>query len=98
MRRRVVVTGMGAIAPLAHGVDELYRAQIAGRSGIGPITHFNASRFPTRIAAEVKQFDLGQHLSDAKRWTHAGTNTRFALAAAQQALSASGVLDSTKTQ
>jgi 3-oxoacyl-[acyl-carrier-protein] synthase II len=88
---------MGVIAPLAHGVDELYRAQIEGRSGIGLITHFNAECFPTRIAAEVKGFDLARYVKHAERWAYAGANTRFALAAAQQALTASGVLDSGTT-
>src|SRR5262249_2825367 len=77
--------------------DELYRAQIEGRSGIGLITHFNAECFPTRIAAEVKGFDLARYVNHAERWAYAGANTRFALAAAQQALTASGALDSGTT-
>src|SRR5271166_4286186 len=93
MRRRVVITGMGVIAPLAHGVEPLYRAQIEGRSGVGPITLFNASRFPTQIAAEVKDFDLARHVPRPERYTHAGVNTRFAVAAAQQAVVDSGILD-----
>jgi len=91
MRRRVVITGMGVIAPLAHSVDELYRAQLEGRSGVGPITLFNYSTFPTRIGAEVKGFDLARHVSGAERYVHAGANTRFGLAAAQQAITASGI-------
>ena len=49
MRRRVVITGMGAITPLGHSVEELFRAQVEGQSGVGPIFHFNARRFPTQF-------------------------------------------------
>ncbi len=86
MRRRVVITGMGAITPLGHNVQDLYRSQLEGQSGVGPITHFNARRFPTTFAAQVKDFDLGEHVKDAERWADAGANTRFAAAAAQQAV------------
>jgi 3-oxoacyl-[acyl-carrier-protein] synthase II len=92
MKRRVVVTGMGAITPVGHGVEELYAAQIAGRSGAAAITHFDASTFPTQFAAEVKGFDLGRYVEDPARWDESGLNTRFALAAARQALEDSGLL------
>jgi 3-oxoacyl-[acyl-carrier-protein] synthase II len=82
---------MGVIAPLAHSVDELYGAQIEGRSGVGLITLHNYRTFPTRIGAEVKNFDLAKHVADAERYQHAGVNTRFGLAAAQQAITASGI-------
>ncbi len=54
--RRVVVTGMGAVTPLGVGVGHTWEAILAGRSGVGPITKFDASSFPTTIAAEVKGF------------------------------------------
>jgi 3-oxoacyl-[acyl-carrier-protein] synthase II len=92
MRRKVVITGMGAITPLGHGVEELYAAQLAGKSGVGPITHFDASTFPTQFAAEVNGFDLGRYVRDAGRWDNAGANTRYALAAARQALEDAGLL------
>jgi len=85
-RRRVVITGMGAITPLGHSVSTLYEAQINGRSGVDFIRHFDARRFPTTFAAEVKEFDLARFLPDGERYRHCGVNTRFALAAAQQAL------------
>ncbi|GBD36094.1 3-oxoacyl-[acyl-carrier-protein] synthase 2 [bacterium HR36] len=95
MRRRVVITGMGAITPLGHSVAELYRQQIEGRSGVGRITHFDARTFPTQIAAEVRDFDLARFLGqDAARFEDVGANCRFALAAARQALEDAGVLDS----
>ncbi len=92
-RRRVVITGMGAITPLGHNVHDLYQNQIEGKSGVGPITHFDSSRFPTTFAAEVKNFDLAQYIRNAECWKHAGLNTRFALVAAQQALADAGVLE-----
>jgi 3-oxoacyl-[acyl-carrier-protein] synthase II len=96
MRRRVVITGMGAITPLGHNVEELFRAQLEGRSGVGPITAFDARRFPTRFAAQVKGFDLGRFVRDSGRWDNSGVNSQFAAAAAQQALTDAGVLDDPK--
>jgi 3-oxoacyl-[acyl-carrier-protein] synthase II len=93
MRRRVVVTGMGVITPLGHTVKELYRAQLTGKSGVGPITLFDARRFPTTFAAQVKNFDLTQHVEDAGRWTDSGANSKFAAAAAAQALADANLLD-----
>ncbi len=96
MRRRVVVTGMGAITPLAHDVDALFESQLEGRSGVGPIAAFNASTFPTRFAAQVKDFELGRYIADTRRWQHAGLNSKFGAAAAQQALADAGLLDDRK--
>lgn len=56
-RRRVVVTGLGIVSPVGNDVATAWRNVIAGQSGIGPITHFDASSFPTRIAGEVRDFD-----------------------------------------
>ncbi len=56
-RRRVVVTGLGTINPLAHNVDDFWTALLEGRSGAAPVTLFDASRLPTHFAAEVKEFD-----------------------------------------
>jgi 3-oxoacyl-[acyl-carrier-protein] synthase II len=93
MRRRIVITGMGAITPLGHSVPEMWTALLEGRSGIGPITAFDASGFPTKFAAHVKDFDLARHVSDPHRYSHSGPNSRFAAAAAQQALADAGLLD-----
>jgi 3-oxoacyl-[acyl-carrier-protein] synthase II len=84
---------MGAITPLGHGVAEMFRALCEGQSGVGPISHFNAQRFPTKFAAEVKDFDLGRWVKDPGRFDHTGVNTRFALAAARQALEDAGLLE-----
>jgi 3-oxoacyl-[acyl-carrier-protein] synthase II len=91
MRRRVVITGMGAIAPLGHSVDAMFTAQLEGRSGVGAISRFDACRFPTQFAAQVKDFDLGRFVSDPDRWKNSGVNSKFAAAAAQQALDHAGL-------
>lgn len=83
---------MGAITPLGHSVESMFEGQLAGNSGVGAITHFDASRFPTKFAAQVKDFDLSRFVAEPKRWTHAGLNSRFAAAAAQQALTDAGVV------
>src|SRR6266705_6243047 len=55
--RRVVITGVGAVTPVGNTAEEFWAALIQGKSGIGPITRFDASLLPTRIAGEVKGFD-----------------------------------------
>jgi 3-oxoacyl-[acyl-carrier-protein] synthase II len=93
MRRRVVITGMGCITPLGHSVAEMFRAVVEGRSGVDFIASWNASRFPTKFAAQVKNFDLARHVPDPERYRHSGPNTSFAAAAARQALADAGLLD-----
>jgi 3-oxoacyl-[acyl-carrier-protein] synthase II len=93
MRRRIVITGMGAVTPLGHSVSSMFEAQLAGRSGVGPIRRFDARRFPTSFAAELKGFDLRDFIPDADRFRHCGVNTQFAFAAAKQALDDSGLFD-----
>src|SRR3954468_15537119 len=85
MRRRVVITGMGAVTPIGHSVGATFRAALEGTSGIDRITHFDARTFPTTFAAEVKNFDLKNFLPRADRFADSGSNTQFAMAAAQQA-------------
>src|SRR5207302_8661897 len=93
MRRRVVITGMGAVTPLGHSVDDLFRSQLEGRSGISPVALFDARHFPTKFAAQVKDFDLAGHVKDPSRWSNSGANSRFAAAAAQQALADANLLE-----
>ena len=57
--RRVVVTGMGMVTPVGRDLESTWSALLAGKSGVGPIGLFDARTFPTRIAAEVKDFRLG---------------------------------------
>jgi len=68
-QKRVVITGMGPITPIGTGTEAYWRALLDGVSGVGPITHFDASEYPTRIAAEVKDFDPEQYVErkEAKR-------------------------------
>lgn len=89
--RRVVITGLGVIAPNGNGKDEFWQACVAGRSGIGPITHFDASMLPTRIAGEVRDFqarDFGLSEQEAEILDR---GTQFVLAAANLALRDSGL-------
>mgnify|MGYP005931773387 CR=1 FL=1 len=58
MEKRVVITGLGAVTPVGIGKENFYNALLAGQSGIGPITRFDASDYATRIAGEVKDFDI----------------------------------------
>lgn len=62
-KRRVVITGLGILSPLGNDLESSWAGIKAGRSGIGPITHFDVSTFPTRIAGEVKDFDPAAFIS-----------------------------------
>ncbi|MCG8432532.1 MAG: beta-ketoacyl-ACP synthase II [Gammaproteobacteria bacterium] len=68
-KRRVVITGLGIISPVGNSVDQAWANIVAGKSGIGPITHFDASKFPTRFAGEVKDFNVEDYMSakDARK-------------------------------
>ena len=63
-KRRVVVTGLGAISPVGTGVEENWRNIVAGKGGIGRVAHFDATGFPSQIAGEVKDFDPSRYLTD----------------------------------
>ncbi|MCX7149241.1 MAG: beta-ketoacyl synthase N-terminal-like domain-containing protein, partial [Rhodocyclales bacterium] len=62
-RRRVVVTGLGLVSPVGNSVAEAWDNLLAGKSGVGPITRFDASALSVRIAGEVKGFDVAAYLS-----------------------------------
>jgi 3-oxoacyl-[acyl-carrier-protein] synthase II len=83
-RRRVAVTGLGIICPVGNTVEEAWANLVAGKSGIAPITRFDASPFACRFAGEVKGFDVAAHLP-AKEARHMDTFIHYGLAAAIQA-------------
>lgn len=89
-RRRVVITGLGIVSPVGNTVEEAWQNLLAGKSGIAPITRFDASTFPTRFAGEVKNFDIGTYLpaKDARRM---GTFIHFGMAAGIQAVRDAGL-------
>jgi 3-oxoacyl-[acyl-carrier-protein] synthase II len=83
-RRRVVVTGLGAVCPVGNTVDEAWQNVVAGRSGVGPIQRFDASAFACGFAGEVKGFDVTAYLS-AKEARHMDAFIHYGLAAGLQA-------------
>ena len=89
-RRRVVVTGLGVISPVGNTVSEAWDNLIAGKSGIGPITRFDASNFASRIAGEVKGFDVAEYLS-AKEARRMDVFIHYGMAAGIQAIRDSGI-------
>jgi 3-oxoacyl-[acyl-carrier-protein] synthase II len=88
--RRVVVTGVGLVSPLGVGTTETWSALVSGRSGIGPITAFDAAEFPSRIAGEISGFEPGQFL-DSKLIRRSDRFIQLGLAAAHFAVEDSGL-------
>jgi 3-oxoacyl-[acyl-carrier-protein] synthase II len=84
-RTRVVVTGLGAVTPLGLTAEEFWQNLLLGKSGVGPVTLFDASKLRTRIAAQVKNFDPTRYI-DARDARRMGRATIFVLAAAKDAL------------
>ncbi len=92
MRRRVVITGMGWVTPLGIGIEPVWHRLLNSESGVAPTTLFDASTYPTQFCAEVKNFDLAQHLGPHfDRHKSAARNARFALAAAEMAWKDAGL-------
>ena len=88
--KRVVVTGLGAITPLGNDVASTWEAAINGKSGAGPITHFDASKFKTQFACEVKNFNAADHI-DRKKLRQLDLYAQYALVASRQAIEDSGL-------
>jgi len=97
LTRRVVVTGVGLVTPLAIGTEDSWAAIRAGKSGIGPITQFDASAFSCRIAGEVKGFDPSRYI-EKKEIKKMGRFIQFAIAASDCALSNSGLKVTPETE
>ena len=91
MRQRVVITGVGCVTPLGTEIETIWHNLLAGKSGIGRITRFDASNFPTKIAAEIRDWDLSDVGEDPEQWKFQGRHTHFAVGAAHKAMADSGV-------
>ena len=89
-KRRVVVTGLGIVAPVGNSVEQAWAAVVEGRSGIGPITHFDVSQFTTRFAGAVRDFDAGAYIP-AKEVRKTDAFIHYGVAAAIQGLNDSGL-------
>jgi len=92
MKRRVVVTGMGAITPVGNDVATTWRSLIEGKSGTAPITKFDASKFPVRFAAEVKGFNPLDYM-ERKEAKRADQYTQYAIAGARQAMTDASLIE-----
>ena len=90
MNRNVVITGLGAVTPIGNTAPAFWQALIAGRSGIAPITRFDASRLPTRIAGEIKNFNV-EPFMETKEARRADLFVQYAAAAAQEAIQDAGL-------
>ncbi|MCA9396533.1 MAG: beta-ketoacyl-[acyl-carrier-protein] synthase family protein, partial [Candidatus Omnitrophica bacterium] len=93
-RNRVVITGMGAVTPLGNDMPTTWKGVTESRSGVRQITHFDASGFPSQIAGEVKNFDFSKWIQAEPVLSDAMNNTRFALAACDEAVRDSGLKSS----
>ena len=90
MKKRVVITGLGAITPVGNTAADFWQALLAGKSGIGPITRFDAAEYDAKIAGEVKGFEPTAFI-DKKEARRMDRFTHFAIAAAKMALDDSGI-------
>jgi 3-oxoacyl-[acyl-carrier-protein] synthase II len=94
MRRRVVITGMGVINPMGTDVDAVWQRLLRGESGVARTTIFDATNFPTQIAAEVKDnWSVSEVGEDPEQWKYAGRHTRFAVGAGVKAFRDAGLND-----
>ena len=89
-KRRVVVTGIGAVSPLGNTIEDTWAAIKAGKSGVGPLTRVDAEKFSAKVAAEVKDFDIEQYV-ERKEARKMDRFTQYALAAALMAHKDSGL-------
>ncbi len=87
---RVVITGLGTVNALGKSVDDFWSALLAGKSGIRPVTHFDVSELPTKIASEVLDFNPGDYM-DAKDASRTDPYVHFAVAAAKMAAEDAGI-------
>jgi 3-oxoacyl-[acyl-carrier-protein] synthase II len=86
VKKRVVITGMGIVSPLGIGLEKNWGALCEGRSGVGPITRFDTSEYPAKIAGEVKGFNPEDYVEDKKEIKKMDMFIHYALAAGTMAL------------
>ena len=91
-QRRVVITGLGQVSPVGNSVAEAWNNLLAGKSGIGKITRFDASDINSQIAGEVRDFNIGDYIS-AKEARRMDVFIHYGIAAALQAIADSGLDD-----
>ena len=89
-RRRVVITGMGAVTPLGDSIDEYWASLVEGKSGIGPMTLADATDFPCKVAGEIPDFDPGKYI-DRREARRMARFSQTAVAAAALAIENSGL-------
>ncbi|MCT4582426.1 MAG: beta-ketoacyl-ACP synthase II [Flavobacteriales bacterium] len=89
-KKRVVITGMGALTPIGNSLEEYWNNLIEGVSGAAPITHFDAEKFKTQFACEVKNFDVKEHL-DRKEARKLDLFSQYAMVSAAEAMKDSGI-------
>ncbi|MGL6193555.1 MAG: beta-ketoacyl-[acyl-carrier-protein] synthase family protein [Thermoguttaceae bacterium] len=92
MKRRVVITGIGLVTPLGSDVEVVWKRLLNGESGVGGITLFDASNFPTKIAAEVRDWSISEVGENPKDWEFQDRHTRFAIGAGFKAMKDAGLL------
>lgn len=90
--KRVVVTGLGALTPIGNTVDDYWNGLITGKSGAAPIQQFDAAKFKTQFACEVKNFDANDHL-DRKEARKLDQFSQYAMVSASEAMADSGLMD-----
>jgi len=95
MKKRVVITGMGALSPIGNNVEETWQSLVNGKSGIGLITRFDASGLPAQIAAEVKDFNPEDHF-ESNQIRKLDLYSQFALVAAKEAIQDAKLLEDDK--
>jgi len=90
-RRRVVVTGIGAVTPMASNVEDTWKGIVAGRSAVGPTSLFDSSAFPTTFSGEIRDESLITRFASDPELSRAGRNVRFAVVAGEQAFADAGL-------
>ncbi len=90
--KRVVITGMGALTPIGNNLNDYWNALLAGTSGAAPITRFDASKFKTQFACELKNFDINQYM-DRKEVRKHDYYSQYGMVASDEAVADSGLLD-----